>query len=121
VNPLRASERIETSYRRYLATTFSPSEPWLREAYQQALAREFQLTRGPYLQAAAPYARGRTVRQLVEAGVLNPAFLRFEGSDALPLDRPLHSHQETAILKAVSGGRNLIVATGTGPGRPSAS
>ena len=117
MNPLRASERIETSYRRYLATTFSPSEPWLREAYQQALAREFQLTRGPYLQAAAPYARGRTVRQLVEAGVLNPAFLRFEGSDALPLDRPLHPHQETAILKAVSGGRNLIVATGTGSGK----
>jgi ATP-dependent helicase YprA (DUF1998 family) len=117
VNPLRASERIETSYRRYLATTFSPSEPRLREAYQHALAREFQLTRGPYLQAAAPYARGRTVRQLVEAGVLNPAFLRFEGSDALPLDRPLHSHQETAILKAVSRGRNLIVATGTGSGK----
>lgn len=84
MNPLRASERIETSYRRYLATTFSPSEPWLREAYQQALAREFQLTRGPYLQAAAPYARGRTVRQLVEAGVLNPAFLRFEEAMRFP-------------------------------------
>ena len=105
MNPLRASERIETSYRRYLATTFSPSEPWLREAYQHALAQEFQLTRGPYLQAAAPYARGRTVRQLVEGGVLNSAFLRLEGSDALPLDRPLHLHQEAAIVKAVSGTR----------------
>lgn len=117
MNPLRASERIETSYRRYLATTFSPSEPWLREAYQQALAQEFQLTRGPYLQAAAPYARGRTVRELVDAGVLNSAFLRLEGSDALPLDRPLHLHQEAAIVKAVSGRRNLVVATGTGSGK----
>lgn len=117
MNPLRASERIEASYRRYLATTFSPSQPWLRAAYEQALEREFQLTRGPYLQAAAPYARGRTVRELVKAGDLNPAFLRFEGSDALPLDRPLHLHQETAILKAVTGRRNLVVATGTGSGK----
>ena len=80
LNPLHASGRIADAYRRYLASTFAPRDPAIRAAFEAQLEGEFQLTRGPYLQAAAPYAPGCTLRDLVSEGVLHPLFLRYEGS-----------------------------------------
>jgi ATP-dependent helicase YprA (DUF1998 family) len=55
------------------------------------------------------------VRDLIDEGTLHPAFLDHR-PELVDLDRPLYVHQEQAIRKAL-GGRNLIVATGTGSGK----
>ena len=75
------------------------------------------MTRGPYLQASAPFVAGACLRDLVEEGVLDLGFRTLDQKDVFPLDRPLHLHQELAIRKAVAGQRNLVVATGTGSGK----
>jgi ATP-dependent helicase YprA (DUF1998 family) len=112
---LAAAARIETSYRRYLETTFAPRREDLRREFVDALARA-RLTEGPYLEATAPYEAGPRLRDLIREGLLHPRFSELD-SEHLPLDRPLHRHQVDAIRKAIGGRRNLVVATGTGSGK----
>ena len=50
------------------------------------------------------------IRDLVRSRGLGDVYKR------QPLDRPLHGHQEAAILKSVEHERNLVVSTGTGSG-----
>ncbi|MDY7104059.1 MAG: DEAD/DEAH box helicase, partial [Actinomycetota bacterium] len=116
LDPLATTERITEHYLRYLRTTFAPNDPALRRAFEVALRDGIRLTRGPYLEATAPFRPGASVRDLVSEGVLSPELLRLS-DDAVPLDRPLHGHQDTAIRKAVAGRRNLVVSTGTGSGK----
>ncbi len=73
------------------------------------------LHKGPLLEATPPYAPAASIRELIADGVLSADFTDLE-SVALPLDRPLYAHQDTAIRKA-SAGRNVVVATGTGSGK----
>jgi ATP-dependent helicase YprA (DUF1998 family) len=116
VNPLTVSSRIEQTYRRYLVSTFAPRRPDLREGFSRALASEFPLTRGPFLQASPPFETGASISDLIRQGLLASAFERIP-PESFPLDRPLYHHQDQAIRKAVVAGRNLVVATGTGSGK----
>jgi ATP-dependent helicase YprA (DUF1998 family) len=116
MNPLAASGRIEADYRRYLLSGYAPRTRRLRTAFERALSQHFELVRGPFLQAAPPFESGVTLRDLMQEGVLSDRFAQLD-SDAFPLDRPLHRHQESALRKAVGGRRNLVVATGTGSGK----
>jgi len=115
LDPLHAADRIAGDYVRYLRSAFSPSDPDLRKDFNQQLSEGKQLTKGPILQAQAPYTHGATPRELIEDGILHPELGRLAETD-FDLDRPLYIHQEEAIRKA-SAGRNLIVATGTGSGK----
>lgn len=117
LDPLAATDAIYDSYRRYLHTTFHPADRTLAAEFAQAL-RTYKLTRGPILQAHAPYTTGASLRTLIGQGILHPGFLRLT-DDAFPLDRPLHAHQEAAIRKVI-GGRNVAIATGTGSGKTEA-
>ncbi|MCX7855741.1 MAG: DEAD/DEAH box helicase, partial [Anaerolineae bacterium] len=51
--------------------------------------------------------------------LLHPGF-RTLCSEDLPLNRPLYLHQDRAVEKIVAGGRNIVVATGTGSGKTEA-
>ena len=115
LDPLHAADRISGDYIRYLRSAFSPRDAQLRADFDAQLADGKQLTKGPILQAMAPYAAGATVRELIEEGVLSERLRALEDT-GFGLDRPLYSHQDTAIRKAAAG-RNLIVATGTGSGK----
>jgi ATP-dependent helicase YprA (DUF1998 family) len=110
---LAASEAITAGYNRYLASTFAPREPWLEQAFQRALAVT-PLRKGPFLQASLPFEDGTTIEALVAEKTLSSQFRRL---DRKLLERPLRLHQERAIRKAVAGGRNLVIATGTGSGK----
>jgi ATP-dependent helicase YprA (DUF1998 family) len=116
VNPLATSGRIEQAYRRYLVSTFAPTRADLRDGFSRALASEFPLSRGPFLQASAPFETGASIADLINDGVLARAFERMP-HDSFPISRPLYHHQDQAIRKAVVGRRNLVVATGTGSGK----
>lgn len=120
INPVHATEHLRTAYLRYLKTLNPLRDPHLRSEYWRALegrtAEQEQIVRGPVLEGAAPFITGRSLRELVDAGVLSRGFLDLD-SPALPLDRPLYAHQAQAIERAAGAGRNLVVATGTGSGK----
>ncbi|MFG2446480.1 DEAD/DEAH box helicase [Nocardia fluminea] len=114
LDPLAASSDIESGYKRYLKTLLAPRNPALAAAFDRAVDETTLLTKGPILELTPPYAPGANLRELIEEGVLDPAFTEFGA--AIDLDRPLYQHQETAVRKVVAG-RNLVVSTGTGSGK----
>ncbi|WP_024794783.1 DEAD/DEAH box helicase [Tomitella biformata] len=115
LDPLEASAGIEASYKRYLKTMVAPRDPALAKAFDAAVDGTTLLTKGPLLELTPPYAAGASLSDLVHEGVLHPDFPELE-SKAVPMERPLYKHQETAIRKVVAG-RNLVVSTGTGSGK----
>ncbi|MEQ8717738.1 MAG: DEAD/DEAH box helicase [Acidimicrobiales bacterium] len=114
LDPLDAAKTISRRYESYLRDTFMPQREDLAGELIGAL-RNKTLTKGPYLEASAPFENGAPIAGLVAEGVLSELFGRF--GDELPEDRPLYVHQEQAIRKAVVDRRNLVVSTGTGSGK----
>jgi ATP-dependent helicase YprA (DUF1998 family) len=114
-DPLQTSALISSGYRRYLRSLLPVRDPRIAAALDHAITHSSLLTKGPLLEATPPYQPGVTLDALIREKVLNPAFRKLD-SDALPLARPLHSHQEEAVRK-IRAGRNVVVATGTGSGK----
>ena len=116
MNPVDLSREIEERYCRYLQTTFYFKDPVLRQSFQAAL-NTGHLSKGPYLEATPTFKRGTTPSalfgELLQHGP-DQGFL-----EAIDGKRPLYRHQEQAI-RSVFGGRNIVVATGTGSGKTEA-
>jgi len=119
LHPLQTTALIRDSYLRYLKTIYPFQEQDLREQFWRALETPDLLVKGPLLEASPPFETGRSIGALIEAGLLHPGF-RTLCSDVLPLVRPLYLHQEQGIDRVVRGGRNVVVATGTGSGKTEA-
>lgn len=116
LHPLQTTDLIRESYIRYLKTIYPFQEQDLRDQFWQALETPNLLVKGPLLEASPPFKTGRSIDGLITDSVLDPGF-RSLCSEALPLHRPLYLHQEQGIEKVVRGGRNVIIATGTGSGK----
>jgi ATP-dependent helicase YprA (DUF1998 family) len=114
-DPLVTSDLITSGYKRYLRSLLPIRDPRIATALDHEITHSELLAKGPLLEATPPYAHGAALENLIQEGVLNPAFRKLD-SKALPLGRPLYVHQEQAIRK-VAAGRNVIVATGTGSGK----
>ena len=119
LDPIRTTQAISENYRRYLATTFHFQDAHLQEQFESALAEPGRFVKGPILEATPPFAPGCSPAGLIAEGVLSSG-LGHLSPEALPPDRPLYRHQEQAIRKLVSEGRNIVVATGTGSGKTEA-
>ena len=115
IHPLETTKHIRKTYLRYLKTIKPFQDDGFREAFSSALNESNLLVKGPLVEIALPYKKDKSVKDLVEDGILSPKFADLNSPD-LPYDRPLYAHQVKAIKKAVSE-RNLIVATGTGSGK----
>lgn len=116
LDPIAACSRLEASYSRYLRTTFRPKDPILESQFADLLNREEnRLGKGPILQAAAPYTKGKSINELITSGDLRSEIAAIS-EHGFPLARPLYAHQVTSILKANSA-ENLLIATGTGSGK----
>lgn len=90
LHPLHTTTHIRDTYLRYLSTTYPFRDPRLREAFMTAISDRERLVKGPLLEASPPFERGRTIEQLVAAGVLHPLF-RELCSEALPGTDPCTS------------------------------
>lgn len=112
-DPIETSRRIEAAYQDYLSTTIHFDDERYQRQLTDLLARPRFLAKGPYLEMAWPYVASRSIRELVDEGVLCGSMLSLGDID---MDRKLYLHQERAIRKA-HGGRNYIVVTGTGSGK----
>ena len=64
-DPLATSRRIAGDYVRYLRTTFSPDDPALRADFDRELGNGESLSRGPVLQASAPYRTAGSIADLI--------------------------------------------------------
>jgi ATP-dependent helicase YprA (DUF1998 family) len=115
VDVIATAGHLSLTYRRYLRSLLPVRDPGLARSLRDAIDGSPLLTKGPVLEATPPYSTGASLRDLISGGVLPGEFARL-GGPALPLDRPLYTHQEQAIRKAAAG-RNLVVATGTGSGK----
>ncbi len=115
-NPIKLAKNLENTLRRYIPTTLPVSRryPLLRERFLE-IVKEQKLVIGPYVEGLPDFEKGARLRDLIEKqGVLHKGLL------SLPehiLDRPLHLHQQKALVSACRDDKSLIVATGTGSGK----
>lgn len=120
LNPNFAANNIEDAFRAYIETRFSFADAAYARSFSDALNRQGQIAKGPYIELSNSYQAGGTLRELMAGGMASPLF---EGLESCPeqqkeikLDRPLYLHQEESLLKAADK-RNLVVTTGTGSGK----
>lgn len=116
-NPLILFETLNQTLRRYIPTTLPISRryPKLQQAFRELLDDQ-ELVKGPYIEALPDFEKGRHLRTLLRE---NGGFLH-NNIGNLPnniLDRPLHAHQEKALIKATQKGESILVTTGTGSGK----
>ena len=115
LNPITASENLKDKYIRYLLTNFKISDPDLQRQFKEKLQEEGRIAKGPFLEVSNSFKKGKSIIELVKEGVLCKEFLNLNG-EGIPSGE-LYRHQEKAIKKIISEGRNVIVSTGTGSGK----
>lgn len=117
-NPIEAARKVEDSYREYIATTIHFADADLQGQLEAILKTPGYLAKGPFLEAAPPYKKDKSVAELVDEGKLCGSMLSLGGGDSRNFDshRPLYVHQVKAVEKAEKG-RNYAVVTGTGSGK----
>jgi len=111
---MHAAERLERSYRSYLASSLRFAHPELQQQFEERMLHSALLVKGPFLEAAPPYIAGEAMQELAKEGVVCPDLLGLSAD--LPAERPLYAHQEAAVRGAAAG-RNQVIVTGTGSGK----
>lgn len=119
LHPVETTRHIRDAYIRYLKTIKPFQNAELRAEFASALEQENLLVKGPYVELTPPFKTGRTLGDLIKSGDLSRNFGNLCHAGGLELDRPLYTHQESAILK-VREGRNVVVTAGTGSGKTEA-
>ena len=117
-NPIETAREVENSYREYIATTIHFADAQLQKQLESILWEPGYLAKGPFLEAAPPYRKDKSVADLVSEGILCKSMMNLGGGEVRNFDpyRPLYVHQVRAIEKSVAG-RNYAVVTGTGSGK----
>lgn len=120
LNPIETASNIEQSFQDYIQSTFAFADSEYSKAFQAALKKPGQVSKGPYLELSSSYETGATMRGLVAEGKACELFTNLEHcperEKEIKLDRPLYLHQQEALEKARNR-RNLVVTTGTGSGK----
>ena len=81
-NPIETARKVEESYREYIATTIHFADADLQSQLEEILRKPGYLAKGPFLEAAPPYRKDKTVTELVGEGVLCESMLKLGGGDA---------------------------------------
>lgn len=119
-DPIIASDNIKNSFIDYITTSFRIGDTIYAKKLQVELEKEGYVARGPYLDISGSYQAGLSIKDLIVEGEVSSLFAQLEPipekEREIKLERPLYSHQETALRKA-NAGRNLVVTTGTGSGK----
>lgn len=109
---IEQSKLIDENFKKYIRSTFQIQDKEFNDIFSDKID-SFKLLKGPYVALNKPYKPGKSIVELVKEGVLSKELLKMDG---LNLTRPLYTHQEKAIKKAMEG-LNLVISTGTGSGK----
>lgn len=112
-NIIESSKKIAAKYKRYLTTMFDIKDQDYKIIFNKRLEENKIFEKGPFLDVTNSFAKGRSLQQLIDAGIVSDEFKKIERLYNIP---NLHFHQEQALIKAING-ENLIVSTGTGSGK----
>ena len=69
-SPIEASEIITEKYKRYLKTIFQIADKDYEEQLEIELNKQDILAKGPYLDVVDSFKTGKSLRKLMEAGVI---------------------------------------------------
>ena len=111
-SPVTASRHIKEKYYRYLKTSFKMEQPYKKE-FESLIESENSFAAGPYLDVTDAFKKGKSLAELIDEGVLPESFSKIK----MNLERPLYLHQEKAVRRTVTEGKNIVVSTGTGSGK----
>ena len=114
-NPIESIRNIESSYKRYIKTTFRTDVSEYNEQISKAVD-DYEFVKGPYLQITNRYAKDSTIDQLIDRNLLSSQFRKLD-SKGLPINMRLYKHQCNALANIISRDRNTVVSTGTGSGK----
>jgi ATP-dependent helicase YprA (DUF1998 family) len=122
LTPSQAFEHIKEAIAGYLETAYRIAHPAIYAERGELLRRRGTIAQEPFIEATPAFP---TAHKLAELERLYPHLLPAGLSElvqhGVPVDRfPLYTHQEEALLRALSAQPNLLVATGTGSGKTEA-
>ena len=75
-NPIIASKNIRDEFISYISTTFSFSDINLRNQFENELAEN--ISNGPWLEINDIFKSGKSIKQLIDDGLLSPLFKDIE-------------------------------------------
>ncbi len=110
------ARHVADEYRRFIKSTYRLADPALRAQFERHVNEAEVLVKGPYVTLARDFEPGARLASLVNDGLGPDALERLTWTFG---DAPLYAHQEQAF-RAVVGGRNVVVTTGTGSGKTEA-
>ncbi|MBB4571516.1 DEAD/DEAH box helicase [Rhizobium leucaenae] len=115
LNPNKFRDELNGILARFVATSSPINEiraPKLAEELRKGIGA-LDFVKGPYVETLPDFEKGRSLAELHAQGILATGWEAFGNNAPFLWDRPLHAHQEKAILRD----ENYLVATGTGSGK----
>ena len=96
MNPIEASKNIRNEFIDYIASTFPIADSEYAKKFKEALKKENFIAKGPFLEIMSSYEVSKSIRDLVNEGILSKGFNSFS-KEEIDLDRKLYSHQVKSI------------------------
>ncbi len=114
INPVQFAHSVCSEFLRYLFSAFPLADPELAGQARKLLERpsslDIPLVQGPFLSLSEAFAKGQSIQQMADAGVLHPVLPGLIGYPTMYL------HQQQ-VFEAVRAGQHVLVSTGTGSGK----
>lgn len=108
-------DTLNRTIARFTATSSPVNE--IRAGHLAAELREriswLPFVKGPFIEMLPDFEKGGSLADFHANGALHPAWSHFGAAAPGVWRRPLHAHQQEALLR----GENFLVATGTGSGK----
>lgn len=127
MQPIEIVERVKTTYKNYIKTSFPVVDPALRGQIHERIDQANLLWQGPFLSLQRPYElASQTLAAHAQALALHRKLLLAgeyvddKGKRHAPFGEwTLYTHQQQAV-EQILGGPNTIVSSGTGSGKTEA-
>jgi len=119
LDPFSAVDQIKATYRQYVSSFQKFKNPAIREWVDDRIGNGTLLHKGPFIQLNRLFSNGTPFDTLVNEGTLIDETPKCFTSDPGNLNAApvtLRTHQSNAI-KAIIGGNNTLISTGTGSGK----
>ena len=113
MSAVSAVHHVIEEYKRFLRTSYRFLDPHLREQFEEHLREGEVVVKGPYVTLSRDFERGKTLRALVDEGLVVPDLLKAQWPFG---DEGLFAHQEQAARIGLES-RPFLVTTGTGSGK----